>query len=159
MDTQEIILPEGWSVDRIEDGKVILKEEDNDVTKLNIWEKCFDKLSKKSGRLQFIDSVGSAVNIHPGVLNAQIYRNSIPQEYTCPMLALMQLLVCYKAWVGDWKPTWNLERAYYSILATQDKLVVASKLYQTIFAFPTKELGERFCNVFTELLEQAKPLL
>jgi hypothetical protein len=77
------------------------------------------------------------------------------------MLALMQLLTCYKAWVNNYTPNWVCPwQDKYSIYVTQNELrVVKSGADSSLFTFSTEEECKNFLETFQDLLEQAKPLL
>jgi hypothetical protein len=154
MNSKEIILPEGWSVDKIENGKIILKE-----STLDTWGKCVNKVFS-SYRMKYIDS-GSEIHT---VSTADVIianRNMMPEEYAEPMLALMQLLTCYKAWVGDWKPDWKNHVSKHCIYVENGRLQkrtwVSSSQHPLIF--PTADMRDKFFETFKNLIKQAKPLL
>jgi hypothetical protein len=158
MDTKEIILPEGWVVDKIENNKIILKEEDK--IWFDTWEKCFDKVNKVNQMYQIDDYSRikrKYINGYPDTSD----KNIVPEEYASPLLALMQLLVCHKAWVDDWKPKTDVFCSYYGVVNSANQIIVAE--YSTcdvvILSFPTKEIAKKFLNTFKDLLEQAKTLL
>jgi hypothetical protein len=162
MMTKEIILPEGWCVDKIEDGKIILKEPEKEP-ELNTWEKCCRQLTAVKEDLAFIDEDGNISNLTSLCDEDDIawYNNVFPKEYAEPMLALMQLLVCYKAWVGNWKPDWeDASTTKYDIYIgynTPQKTWSISS--QHLLAFPTLDMRDKFFETFKDLIEQAKPLL
>jgi hypothetical protein len=160
MNIKEITLPDSWIIDKQEGNKLILKE---DLTKLNTWESCFDKLFSEQG-LRVIDSEGFFALPHVKMKHKSVGKTIIPVEYTYSMLALMQLLVCYKAWIGDWKPDWenDWESDPYKFYIRADMYRItlgATKNEWHIFTFPTEEMANRFLDTFKALLEKAKPLL
>jgi hypothetical protein len=160
MNTKEIILPDGWVIDKQEGNKLILKE---DKPELNNWEKCFDKLNEfddKTYKLSYINSTSVIMPLHVEGPITNMFYNAIPKEYAKPMLALMQLLVCYKAWVGDWKPDWSTDYTKYCIHVNNGELVRGNfTSMQHILAFPTLDIRDKFLETFKDLLEQAKPLI
>lgn len=75
--------------------------------------------------------------------------------------ALMQLRQLRKAYIGSWKPNWNMPEIKYVIK------VIGGSCYQIIekdfeissLSFPTYELARQFITNFKDLIEIAKPLL
>jgi hypothetical protein len=155
MNIKEIVIPDGWVIDKQIGNKLILKE-DNNV--LNDWTKCYKKLLSE-GELCYINKVSDLDYDSPE--NSPIcWTNTFPKKYEHPMFALMQLLTCYQAWVGDWKPDWDDCHPHYVITVIQNQLVRESYISANkLLAFPTEEMCDDFFHAFKDLLEDAKPLL
>lgn len=162
METKEITLPEGWVIDKQEGNKLILKEE----LTLDIWKNCFIKLNDYSDgtyKLSYINdlSIIQPRHVNDGYAIGTAFHNTIPKEYAEPILALMQLLVCYKAWVNNYTPDWTCPyHDKYCICVGENKLdVVKSDFISRLFTFPTEKKCRNFLTTFRDLLEQARPLL
>jgi hypothetical protein len=157
MNTKEITLPDGWVIDKQVGNKLILKE---DKPKLDTWEKCFAVLHYPYG-LVYINHNSDISGIGLGETAIPKNHKVFPREYSSAMLALTQLLVCYKAWVGDWKPDWkNLKNDKYCISVQCDKIIRhCVTTTQHILLFPTSDMRDKFLETFKDLLKQAKPLL
>jgi hypothetical protein len=156
MNTKEIIIPEGWVIDKQVDNKLILKECKSEP---DDWKKCYDILFSKR-ELCFINEV-SNIDYDLPEEPSLCWKNVFPKEYAEPILALMQLLTCYKAYVGDWKPDWNnIDIIKYCICIDQLQPKRSRSLgVQRVLAFPTVDMRDKFLETFEDLLEQAKPLL
>lgn len=98
METKEIIIPQGWEIDKVEDNKVILKESKEELPKT--WEKCIAKIKN----LEYISSNGGIYELDFNVGTVDDKINNIPIGLGKPMLALMQLLVCREVYRQGWKP-------------------------------------------------------
>jgi hypothetical protein len=156
MNTKEIIIPDGWIIDKQEGNKLILKE---DNPKLNTWENCFDKLNSKH-ILGYINQDSIFTHFFPGAEANLLNTKAFPEDYAESMLALYQLLVCYKAWVGDWKPNWIESHIKYCIYVRGEEIIRGNfTSTYNLLAFPTLDIRDKFLETFKDLLEQAKPLL
>jgi hypothetical protein len=158
MDTKEIILPEGWIVDKVEDGKVILKEKEkeDDFAKFDTWEKCYYHTFYDHG-LSHINKYGCTIPENSYIPDDKY--GMFPSKYSKAIQNLFKLLVCYKAWIGKWEPAMN-GSTYFVIVTDYGKL--AKKQYvsaNAILSFPTEEMRDKFYVTFLPLLEKAKPLL
>jgi hypothetical protein len=94
-------------------------------------------------------------------IDTDLDRTMVPEEYVKPVLALMQLLTCYKVWVGDWKPNWkDLGTTKYGIYVDYNTPQRAWNVTsQRLLSFPTGDMRDKFFETFKDLIEQAKPLL
>jgi hypothetical protein len=156
MNTKEIILPDGWVIDKQEGNKLILKE---DKPKLDNWEKCFAVLHYPYG-LVYINHNSDISGIGLGETAIPKNHKVFPREYSSAMLALTQLLVCYKAWVGDWKPDWTESYTKYCIRVNNEEVTTGNfTSTHALLAFPTSDMRDKFLETFKDLLKQAKPLL
>lgn len=158
-EVKEIILPDGFVVDKIENGKIILKSSSTDD--LNCWEKCAKYLKEKE-YLEYI-TTNSEVQHLKGFYDIDEYDfNLLPEGYGKIILALFQLLICRNAWwkKANWKPNWSDGKLKYCITHINNKLSRWNTLYNShVLAFPTREMRDEFCSTFKDLIEQAKDLL
>jgi hypothetical protein len=156
MDIKEITLPDGWVIDKQEGNKLILKE---NKPELDTWEKCIKYLHSKIGLYYINNDSLPIIKVSSNFDSQDI--NVFPEEYINPMLALMQLLVCYKAWIGDWKPDYkDVNSKKYCIFSDYNRILTTTVTdTQYVLAFPTFDIRDKFLETFKDLLEQAKPLL
>jgi hypothetical protein len=155
MNTKEIQLPEGWIVDKVENGKIILKEESLPTT----WKDCMSTLIKREVPLQFNDGIKIyTINKKPTIQDVDTDSIVIPAKYMKAMTALHKLLVCYTAWIGKWEPTPGIDK--YAIYKVGSSFRTVNATYITyLFNFPTIKMAENFRDTFSDLLEEAKILL
>lgn len=154
--TKEIVLPEGWEVDKIENGKIVLKEVKSPYP--NTWGECF--IQMKGG--EYISALSSVrpLSILSSRFAYKEQHNTLPVGYGRKVLALCQLLVCRNAYWGDWRPNWEDACLKYTIriykgTANPDD----GRFYQRILVFPTREMRDAFYKNFKDLIEEAKDLL
>jgi hypothetical protein len=155
----EIILPEGWEIDRQEGNKLILKEKKPELP--NTWEKCLRKLAVLEKDLSFINDDGAIFDTSlEGEDDYDNWKNIFPKEYATPMLALMQLLVCYKAWVEE-EPNWTNPCTFKYVIWVKNGLLCKDRIKDVhqILTFSSKQLCDKFFDTFQFLLYKAKPLL
>ena len=103
----------------------------------------------------------------------QVLNTDSPREIECDknictskeeaeaFLALMQLRQLRKAWVGDWKPSRNVE---YSVILVEKRTNMFNVDYgywdcNYSMTFPSKGMADDFLCCFRDLCEIAKPLL
>jgi hypothetical protein len=158
MNIKEITLPDGWVIDKQIGNKLILKESKPEL--LDTWEKCFEKLNSKH-TLGYINPNSIFIHFFGRTETSSFNAKAFPEEYAKPMLALMQLLVCYKAWIGDWKPDWeDVNSRKYCIYSKCDEILTTTTItIQHTLAFPTSDIRDKFLEIFKDLIGQAKPLL
>lgn len=156
---KEIILPDGFEVDKIEGGKIILKTKENE---LDSWKKCVNYLKDK----EFLELIGNSSNITTlncgRTIDSKEDRNIIPEGYGKVLLAFSQLLVCRNAWwkKENWKPNWSDETIKYCISYINNKVIRRDVQHNSyVLAFPTEEMRDKFFDTFKDLIEEAKDLL
>jgi hypothetical protein len=155
MNTRKMKIPEGWLVDKIVGDEIILKEKS--YLFYNTWEKCFTKLT--NSEMCYISPDSKIVGVTQW-LTHESSNNVFPREYGEAMLALMKLLVCYKAWVGDWKPDFTDNTIKYcTVLYENDFIDQNTKFENHLFAFPDEKMRDNFFDIFGELFIIAQPLL
>lgn len=151
METKEIIIPDGWEIEKVEDNKVILKESKKELTKT--WEECFEQLNHK----EFIQSSNSEIiRVVDSYKANNCNRNIIPVGLGKPLLALCQLLVCRDVYRQGWKPDWKKN--------DEDKYCIKYQeggcLYEDRFlSFQSTEVRNQFLENFKDLIEEAKELI
>lgn len=158
-EVKEIILPEGFVVDKIEDGRIILKSKN----KLDSWKECVEYLKSKES-LEFIDNTSNIIGIKKiRTIEPESDRNILPGGYGEALLALSQLLICRNAlwerlnWVPNWKSESQEKYCIVNYRNVVSKMDTGSMNY--ILAFPTSEARDEFLDTFRDLIEQAKKLL
>lgn len=152
---REIILPQGWEIDKVEDNKIILKESKKELPKT--WEECIAKIKD----LECIDSNGDIdeVDLNFGIVYDHV--NDIPKGLGKPILALMQLLVCREVYRQGWKPNWTK--------GTEDKYCIINNFSEIqptnycfvdrVLSFQSAEIRDQFLENFKDLIKEAKELI
>jgi hypothetical protein len=147
-----LVIPDGWMLDKVEDDKIILKKDNRPKT----WEQCYNEVFREH-KLSYISEFGV---IYPETNYKSDRKYGVfPSEYGNAVRNLLKLLVCYKAWIGNWKPAMN-GSTYFVIVTDYGKL--AKKHYvsaNAILSFPTEEMRDSFYVTFHPLIEQSKSLL
>lgn len=150
--TKEIVLPEGWEVDKIENGKIVLKESNKELPKT--WEECC-KLLKKVEFINGYSDIQTKQSIMP---ISEINRNDLPIGLGESMLALCQLLICREVYRQGWKPDWEDKTDKYCIVFWEGNLRIVQSRIAYIFAFRSKKVAEEFLKNFEPLLKQSEGL-
>lgn len=155
METKKIVLPDGWEIDRVENGEILLKESKKELPKT--WEECYKQL----GKGEYIRSSDSTI----AELNDCSYaeaddRNIIPAGLGKPMLALMQLLVCRDVYRQGWKPSLGDVSIKYVIYNCCNKIEKGEgSRTNYILSFKLEEVRNKFLENFRDLIEEAKELI
>lgn len=75
-------------------------------------------------------------------------------------LALMQLRLLRKAYVGDWEADFTNGKPKFCICNVYDTIFIHSySQTNNCLSFPTKELAQQFFDNFKNIIEIAKPLI
>lgn len=76
-------------------------------------------------------------------------------------LALMQLRLLRKAWVGEWEPDYEdgTTRIWYIFFYEEKPDVMCNCKSRRPLSFPTEVMTKKFLECFSDLIETAKPLL
>lgn len=153
MKTNKIIIPEGWEIDKVENGEIILKEIKKELPKT--WEECYRLLDEK-------EYVGSTSDICTYNTDSPLdyNRNILPKGLGKPMLALCQLLVCREVYRNGWKPDWNDNSNKYVIRNSNNE--IEEEIYISvshILSFQSKKVCDQFFENFNDLIEEAKELI
>lgn len=153
---KEIILPEGWEVDKIENGKIILKEVEPKYPRT--WEECMQRTT--AGEYIDRDSIIPKMPRLRFQIPCRTDISTVPLEYGKKVLALCQLLICRNAYWKDWKPNWRDLREKYCILQVAGVVCrYTDRSYHHILSFPTEEMRDAFYENFKDLIEKANDLL
>lgn len=155
---KEIIIPDGWEVEKVEGNKVILKESKKELPKT--WEECY-KLYAGRNKREYISNfsdICSIDEVKDDVSNSS--RNCIPAGLGKPLLALCQLLVCRDVYRNGWKPDWN-DGSIKSIIEYNDRRICKSHtaVVSRILSFQSDEVRDKFLENFKDLIEEAKELI
>ena len=155
METKEIIIPQGWEIDKVKGNKIILKESKKELPKT--WKKCCELL----GKGEFIDIESDIVNIDNIISADSSFKYTLPIGLGKPVLALMQLLVCREVYRQGWKPDWtNGDENKYCIINDIDKIAKITCLFNSkVLSFQSKEIRNKFLENFKDLIEEAKELI
>ena len=151
METKEIIIPQGWKIDKVEDNKILLKKNKKELPKT--WEECIAKIKN----LEYISSNG-------GIFSAEAasnHINDIPIGLGKPMLALCQLFVCREVYRQGWKPDWtNANEKKYCIVNVNNKIIkYINVAFNKVLSFQSAEIRDEFLENFKDLIEEAKELI
>ena len=156
METKEIIIPQGWEIDKVENNKIILKESKKELPKT--WEECIAKIKDLEyiHRNGFINKTTFEANVN--LISKHI--NDIPIGLGKPMLALMQLLVCREVYRQGWKPDCSYGKTKWTIEYVDNcVLTLVCTQASKVLSFQSEEIRDKFLENFKELIEEAKELI
>ena len=152
MEQKEIIIPQGWEIDKVDGNKIILKEDKKYLPKT--WGECCELL----GEGEYINNESIICNYTPHCAASKANENILPTGLGKPMLALMQLLVCREVYRQGWKPDWTN--------ANENKYCIEYRISSTIctyiakvLSFQSAEIRDKFLENFKDLIEEAKELI
>lgn len=157
--TIEIEVPEGFEAKyNPEENKIELIKK---YSKPKTWEEyCNNNTAKGKYYIGGNSSIGYYKD--DDIIGIDVDRNLIASKKEAEaFLALMQLRILRRAWVGDWIPDYTDNKtAKWSIRASKNEFDIESYyLYSHPFSFPDREMAKEFMCHFKNLLEIAKPLL
>ena len=154
MKTKEIIIPQGWEIDKVEDNKVIIKEIKKELPKT--WGECIAKIRD----LEYIDR-NCIYKATFSVKTASNHINDIPIGLGKPMLALCQLLVCREVYRQGWKPNWKDDKEIKYCIERVENWITKETytLMAKVLAFQSAEIRDEFLENFIDLIEEAKELI
>ena len=152
---KEIILPQGWEIDKVKGNKIILKESKKELPKT--WEECITKIKD----LECIDNNGGIDEVDFNVGTVSDHINDIPIGLGKPMLAFMQLLVCREVYRQGWKPNWtNRNENKYCIVKDSNEIKTPIHVFiSRVLSFQSAEIRDEFLKNFRDLIEEAKELI
>ncbi len=155
MKINEIIIPEGFEVDKVENNKIILKQSKKELPVS--WEECL--LSIKN--VEFIDSISRIQkNKYNQSSISSINNNALPIGYGSAILFLCQLLICREVYRQGWKPDYTDDNTKYVILNVRDTIVFDTLVNSScILSFQSAEIRNKFYLNFKDLIIQAKDLI
>ena len=141
METKEMIIPQGWEIDKVDDNKILLKKSKKELPKT--WKECCELL----GRGEFIGVDSDIINID----------NTIGK----PMLALCKLLVCREVYRQGWKPNWkDGKEIKWTIECIEYRISSMICTYcSKVLSFQSEEIRDKFLENFKDLIEEAKELI
>ena len=143
-ETKTIEIPEGWEFDKVNDGKIFLKEKKKELPM--DWCNCLF-LFDKNDLIKLPEILGFCVQ----------------KELSKPLLKFCQLLICRNAWwsILNYKPNWfDHNEKKYCIHAIDGYVTWSTNSqFPRVLAFPTQEVCEEFKKSFKDLIEEAKELL
>ena len=160
METKEIILPQGWEIEKIENGKIILKE---GVKKLpKTWEEFCEAhlVTEQEYYVSERSSIIGCTRNEPRLVNED--RNILPDKHTAEaLLALAQLIQLRNCYRQGWKPSlWDFSTDQWNIFNNRNEVCVNfSTTSGRILSFQTEEIAELFLKNFKDLIETAKDLI
>lgn len=140
----------------------LLKEYENQNKLPKTWEEFCEKYSTVDETEYFISSSSQITSLAKGVRHRSFDKNVCASKQEAEaFLALMQLRLLRKAYVGSWEPDWMNESTKYCIEVVDGKAFLVHNWYHKshILSFPSCGLAEQFLTNFKDLLEIAKPLL
>lgn len=135
METKKITLPEGWEVDKVENGEIYLKETKKRLP--NTWEEyeaMYDKGEYRSKSYKYVDAFSA---LHK----------------------LIQLRDCYRQ---GWLPLPKEEKIYAVCWDHERDYIVSDTFYSyynRVLSFQTEEIRDQFIENFRDLIELAKELI
>lgn len=159
METKEIILPQGWEVDKIENGKIFLKEIVKKLPKT--WEEFCEKAPMKSGEC-YINSASDVGMYDEGDYRHSLYdKSALSDKQTAnAFLALMQLIQLRDCYRQGWKPDWGNNKYKQCIVCYEGNIKQETYAHtQFILSFQSKEIRDEFLENFRDLIVQAKELI
>lgn len=153
--TKEIVLPEGWKVDKIENGKIILKEVEEYYPKS--WEECFHIVKFKEHIDKDMNVISESSRRELPIIACQ---DSLPAREGVGMGALCKLLICRDAYRNGWTPDWSDDNMKYTIVNSYNRAIVGAAIHTSyVLSFQSKKVRDEFMNNFSSLIEAAKNLI
>lgn len=160
MVSKVIEIPKGYELSSIKDGKIYLVSD----SKLETWEDCAKNFGNKG--LNYINSHCEIITTNNSTdlveHNANASKNLHPSEYSEALIALMQLCVCYKAWVYKFDREYPNEKRNIRIAKNSKNYpcyVFCKDGIRGFLMFDSLTVAERFIDTFKDLLIKAAPLL
>ena len=155
METKEMIIPQGWEIDKVDGNKIILKEDKKYLPKT--WEECIAKIRDLEciDRNSCIDTATFSDDV------ASNHINDIPIGLGKPMLALCQLLVCREVYRQGWKPNWKDDKEIKYCIERVENWITKETYTLTakVLSFQSAEIRDEFLENFRDLIEEAKELI
>ena len=160
MEIKEIMLPPGWEIDKIENGKIILKEVQNSLP--NTWEEFCEThlVTEQEYYISERSSIIGCTRNEPRLVNED--RNILPDKHTAEaLLALAQLIQLRDCYRQGWKPNLcDYSTDQWKIFNNRNEVCVNFPTTPgRILSFQTEEIAELFLKNFKGLIETAKDLI
>ncbi len=148
MEVHKIVIPEGWEIDKVKNGEIILKEAKKELPKT--WEECLEALGYDINNTGYIIKRNKTFE---GIKNS-----FIPDDLVKPILTLIQLLVCREVYRQGWEPDWSdSNKGKYVIHHDCSTSTVYS--ISKLLSFQSVEVRDKFLENFRDLIEEAKELI
>ena len=153
--TIEIKVPEGFEAKyNPEENKIELVKKDS---KPRTWK---EYCKNTSGRKYFISIGGYIATSDTGSIPEGCRHFISSEEEANAFLALMQLRLLRKAWVGDWEPDYSETEETWHVRVWKNYIIeVVRNMASRPLSFPTEEMAKEFAECFKDLIGQAKILL
>lgn len=152
---KKIIIPDGWEIDKIENGEITFKENKKEPHKKEFpktWEDCILQVCDT----EYIDE-NSTIQEGGGYGCCEEYaKKEIPAGLGNPLLALCQLLVCREVYRQGWKPDWRNSNQEKYCVSYQDGVNIH---IDRVWSFQSAEVRSAFLENFRDLIEEAKELI
>lgn len=124
------------------------------------WEEYCKNMTREG---KYYISQGSSIkNAGINVVSFETDRNLIGSvEEAEALLALMQLRLLRKAWVGSWEPDYSGKEKVWHVHVWRNHTIEVdySSLASRPLSFQTEEIAREFAECFKDLIETAKVLL
>lgn len=158
MEVKKITIPDGWEIDKFENGEITFKENKKEPHKKEFpktWEECYYEFDKG----EYISSSGIINDVT--VSENNMFINMLPVGLGKPLIALCQLLVCRDVYRGGWKPDYDDDEEYkYAIKIEHGRINTVTYINtQRVLSFQSEEICDRFIKNFRDLIEEAKELI
>jgi hypothetical protein len=160
---QELVIkiPQGYKFHEERDGQIILRTCEDKSDYPSDWGECLNKL--RDSKINYINGSSEikSFNVRPKDIHGMEEFNLHPAEYSEALLALNRLLICYKAWIRDWKIDWeDSTQNKFCIIVEHNVIKIATFTgYNRTLAFPTFKMAFKFLNDFNPLIKRASILL
>lgn len=160
MKIRKITIPEGWEIDKIENGEITFKENKKEPNKKEFpktWEECLLQVCDT----EYIDE-NSTIQEGGYCCCEEYAKKEIPAGLGKPLLALCQLLVCRDVYRGGWKPDYDDDGKWiHAVSVSNDGHIhnISHGNTRRVLSFQSEEICDRFIKNFRDLIEEAKELI
>lgn len=142
-------IPEGFELDKIEDGEIILKPKKKELPKT--YGECCEVIG--------FSSEGDIV-----YSGKWVYGYAYLEQHLKALRSFSKLIICRDAYwklAGDWNPDWTDHTDKFVIQYVDGHLCTNGKAmeYSEVLAFPTAEMRGTFYDNFKNLIRKCKELL
>lgn len=154
-----IILPSNIEIDKIENGKIYLKDKKKQLPKT--WEEFCYKNNIKVGEC-YIDRDDKVVVFSRELIRRVDYHKCVykNKETADAFIALSQLIRVMDCYNDGWVPDWNTNEMKYVIYCNSNHIITNTTIGSSfVLSFKTKELRDEFLKNFRSLIEIAKNLI
>lgn len=147
-------IPEGFELDKIEDGEIILKPK----------KKVLPKTYKECCEVLGIDH-NLYLDLNHGDISGEYKPNGYTQNAVYLFNKLYMVLICRDAYwklAGDWEPAHQpgKDNTFYTIHKFNNEIIKSKTSHRhSLLEFPTEEMRNTFYDNFRDLIEECKELL